>query len=471
MRSFLLALAFVSVAFSSPGGPRTELGDHWVAVAASKAGPAFLYQVVNRQGQLHYHVLPAPGADLRSWALQLWVADPRVIEIRKALLQASKQAVQEHAALLRDPDHQSEYCQAGLKQFLESARSAQSLLSDYDPFNQSVLYFQEPTKASSPGLEIGRLHEEKAENGTTYYSGGFTISKDLDVAHWTIPALSIRLSLVPSAPPRRRAVKESDLARMALVPEWSIEDQLQQPSSVVALLPGNPLRLFKAGPKGYSPAYPAEVRGLPCYGAEGHYSAPQAWEPASVDEIELPDSLAKELRIYSVGPTLGIVAPAFSEKPVVVEMGSKIHGMAESGWSLLDGRKTTTGFYLLFSITSESRPGSPSSYCGAGEEADLVWIRLDPSGNPVGSNTELVGSCFHSLIERMTPDFSSMDHPARWILEFLSTPSEGSRPRHGGDSFPWMVKVITYDPAHPERGLWVEVHPKETWDKDHPEIP
>ncbi len=133
--TFVAFVLLTSILFAkAPSkGPATELGDKWIASPASKSTPGFRYQIADQNQSLHYHVLLDQGADPKAWALQVGIADPRVVRLRKSLLADSKASFKEYKSLLKDSEHQSEECQKNIKEILESVEVAQSQIQDYDP--------------------------------------------------------------------------------------------------------------------------------------------------------------------------------------------------------------------------------------------------------------------------------------------------------------------------------------------------
>lgn len=89
--------------------------------------------------------------------------------------------------------------------------------------------------------------------------------------------------------------------------------------------------------------------------------------------------------------------------------------------------------YLLLDVGGPSKLPRDSHQCGAGTEANLIWLKLDKNWKVLDSNSFLYDSCWH--------DMSSVLDPPKWTGDTLKVST--------------LEKVATYTYKHPEEGLKV----------------
>jgi hypothetical protein len=110
---------------------------------------------------------------------------------------------------------------------------------------------------------------------------------------------------------------------------------------------------------------------------------------------------------------------------------------------IISQAKRTINYYLVLSISGPSQENSPSSYCGAGTEQNLIWLKLDHKLNVLDSEQYLVESC-HKSVDRLT------DQPV------LSLNAETKKMQGQFNSYSHMMSYsVSYDPAMPEKGFSV----------------
>lgn len=80
-----------------------------------------------------------------------------------------------------------------------------------------------------------------------------------------------------------------------------------------------------------------------------------------------------------------------------LDLRAHLSGRVESGWEMVDVRSGKEGVALLLKAESASRPGSPSSRCGAGSETDLLWIWFDPNHEVKAIQHQLLESCLEGV--------------------------------------------------------------------------
>ena len=115
--------------------------------------------------------------------------------------------------------------------------------------------------------------------------------------------------------------------------------------------------------------------------------------------------------------------------------------------------------YLLFDIKGRSRgPESAESYCGAGEERSLIWVKLDAVWKKVDTQSFVIESCFDtaSLDDEGAPiTFSGQDLVAR------GTTNRDPKKEGTIADRKLMQYEVGYSIKHPENGLHINLIPVE----------
>lgn len=106
----------------------------------------------------------------------------------------------------------------------------------------------------------------------------------------------------------------------------------------------------------------------------------------------------------------------------------------------LQSAKEAGGFiYLLLDVTGPSKDQPDNHQCGAGTEADLVWLKLDKDWKVTEGRNFPYESCWSTI--------SSYDDPA-WHGDTLSVIADYVR--EGGST---ATKEASYNYKHPDEGL------------------
>jgi hypothetical protein len=101
---------------------------------------------------------------------------------------------------------------------------------------------------------------------------------------------------------------------------------------------------------------------------------------------------------------------------------------------ILQSAKEAGGFiYLLLDVTGPSKLPRDSHQCGAGNESNLIWLKLDKDWKALDSKDFLYDSCW-------TNGATNMD-PPKWTGDTLRVAT--------------LEKVATYTYKKPEEGLKV----------------
>lgn len=408
----------------------------WQMAPSQNRSPDVHYRLREEGQGLRLEILP-DGVDTAKWALHIWLGDPRMVEARRKLLGESKAAIAEVAPLLKEPDHQEAYCQKNIAGFLEGARSALRHFRDYDPYDHMQLDFGVSKESTSPRLTLMNLIPAKDVNGATIFVAHLPFTGGFDLAKEDLSALSFGLAYVPKSNHARLPLRFPHI--MSLAEPWRVEPFLARGAQRMRILlgPSDESQACLAKPGGYVLARSGSVFGAACFGAEGSFSAPDVWAPIpATDEILLPSSSKRFRFSFLKGNGFSLAVQGQDWKyPVSIAVSEQPSSRGEEGIEVLESADSKDATYLLVQVTGFSRPGSPMSYCGAGEEVDLVWLKLGLDGRPEKTVTALIGSCLTSmeLDSRRTDD-------GRWIWEG----DEYGKRKH------WK---ITYDPRSPDQGF------------------
>lgn len=102
---------------------------------------------------------------------------------------------------------------------------------------------------------------------------------------------------------------------------------------------------------------------------------------------------------------------------------------------ILQSAKESNGFiYLLLDVTGPSKLPRDSHQCGAGNESNLIWLKLDKSWKQVDVKTFLYDSCW--------TDSAAMIDPPKWTGDTLKVTT--------------VNKVATYSYRTPDEGLKIK---------------
>lgn len=108
---------------------------------------------------------------------------------------------------------------------------------------------------------------------------------------------------------------------------------------------------------------------------------------------------------------------------------------------VLQSAKETGGFiYLLLDVTGPSKLPRDSHQCGAGNESDLIWLKLDSDWRVQDAKDFRYESCWSDI---------SADDPPKWTGDTLKVSVFSAA---GGKS---VSQVATYTYKRPEDGIKV----------------
>lgn len=114
-----------------------------------------------------------------------------------------------------------------------------------------------------------------------------------------------------------------------------------------------------------------------------------------------------------------------------------VNSSADYKHTLLDAQRSGDGWiYLLIRTTGASRPHTPTGFCGAGEETDLVWAAVDPALRVARAQAALVASCLRT--RDPLGDSIELTREPWSITSYIP-----------GDS----LRTVSFDRRRPDRGL------------------
>ena len=420
----------------------------WQLMPSRSGAPEVQYRLKEEGQGLRLEIRP-DDVDPKRWALHLWLGDPRIVEARQKHLSEIRDAIAAAQKLLKDPDHQLDYCQASLYTFLGKAIGARGRFRDFDPYAHVRLRLQ-----ATPGGPIERLRQiqllpAKDKDGSPIFTALIPLqggADAFDAASTQISALSYGLAYVPANTfgilPGLR-----DPRMLNLQQSWNLEPFLAPRTRRLRALLGPPDsdQIYMVDYEGFLLGGLGHVDEGACMGVEGRYMAPDVWSPWPRDsEVHLPTA-SNRLRFSYVkgrGSRLAIQVEHRND-PLLLDLADHLGSQGEEGIQLLDCKDTVDATCVLLKITGYSRPGSPGSYCGGGEEADLIWLKLGPDGRLLKIESFLVESCFESI----DAEFDKPEKaPWTWEWDLYRTKTH---------------HALSYDPDHPELGVVEKISPSE----------
>ena len=424
-----------AVLFAKPGPVAMP---RWVKVPAKDGAPEFQYRMEPQPMGFRLQILVPDGFPADRWAAHLWVADEGMVQRRIRAIRSVRESIQEFQALQKDADHAGTECQGALARILHRAEDSLRRLMDYDPFWQACLSFTGSPRQETEGLVQGAFDLDPKGAEGTICSYTFELGGNLDTAGTRIRAMDWGLALVPAGALARRPMRHPWKQPLPL--GWSIESQLDEDAALL-LKPTKDLkdRVFLASKGRYQVAGNAGTWEPGCFGAEGDFQCVEPWRPLTLREMPLPACRERAVswRFASFGKHLIVRVPGQPGR--TYDLTARIDAGGAEEWRLLDCHQDPQGACALFRVSGPSRPGSSSSYCGAGEETNLLWMMWAPDGRVRSTTSVHIESCFRNL-ESECSGIEFFDRP--WTWEIRESGAAASR-------------MFTYDPTHPGRGLVV----------------
>jgi hypothetical protein len=330
-------------------------------------------------------------------------------------------------------------CQDDLGKFLSRIQSQLKLYRDFDPFHQVALRF--PGSVIKPASL--RLETLKAGPQAGDFSIEFDLDQHLDLSgNPVLSRLSASLAIEPlstihPAPLRNPAIVALNPMLRFPVAKDVLEDAAMLGAEPLLLRPSSgAYRLWRRG----------EIIGLGCGGAEGLFRAPAFWLAPNSKEEHTLQGFGPMAALFKPESKVGIQLRFFQgalaiqrgdeKKFLMLELSSK----GEEEFKLLDLQKVSDGYVLLMEITGYSRPYGGSSYCGGGEESDLVWIVLSRELEVKKQSSALINSCFKNVESSK----QKIEASGLWFWE---------------NDF--GKRIVQYDPKKPLNGLVPFLAPKE----------
>ena len=128
----------------------------------------------------------------------------------------------------------------------------------------------------------------------------------------------------------------------------------------------------------------------------------------------------------------------------VIALGDNVHAFVLGSVKLQSAKEKDGFIYLVFDVTgpSRARRAVASGYCGAGEESNLIWVKLQLDWDLKKAQSFLYASCLESL--------EISDGPA-WDGTTLEVRSTDYRQN--------IDKIARYSLKQPEDGLQIASGP------------
>jgi hypothetical protein len=138
------------------------------------------------------------------------------------------------------------------------------------------------------------------------------------------------------------------------------------------------------------------------------------------------------------------------------DVSKQISAYALTSVKLLSAKTSGDFTYLLFDVKAQSRgPEAAMTYCGAGEERSLIWMKLDKDWNRMDSNNFVIESCFDTAELEDGPDFSFNSSN----LLVAGTTTRDPRKEDTIANRAWFHYEVRYSLQHPESGLQITLTP------------
>ncbi len=433
MRYFALLMLCIVSALSTAA--EKEIA-YWHAVLAKDKAPAFRYHLDAHGSILHVDLQLPAGLDPNQWGIHVWVADPAVVNTRVTAIRSLLNRKERIQHLLKAKDRQDKMCQDDLGKFLSRIQSQLKLYRDYDPFYQTVLCL--PGSAAKPASLPAEMLRAGAKAGD--FSVEFDLNQRLDLSRSPVlNRVSVAFKLDPISVIHAAPLSDPTVVSMKSGLRFPVSPDVLEDAEMLGTEPV----LLRPSPGGYRLWRRGEATGLGCGGADGLLRAPGFWINPDFNRDQM-QGIGPMALLFKTEPREGIQlrffqgALAIKQGDVQESFPINLSSNGEEEFKLHDLQRVSDGYVLLMEITGYSRPYGGSSYCGAGEETDLVWIVLSRQMKLQKQSSVLINSCFKNVensgLKRQTSGLFS------WELNF-------------GQS------IVQYDPKKPLEGLVIRSTP------------
>jgi hypothetical protein len=125
-----------------------------------------------------------------------------------------------------------------------------------------------------------------------------------------------------------------------------------------------------------------------------------------------------------------------NRQKAVVDLGEAIDAADYLEHKVLDQTTKDNKYYVVLLVCGASRPTTPSGYCRAGTECNIIWLKIDDKLKLEDMKSVLTESCFRNVSTEGDPRM------ANGILTV----------RYGRGLTTWQ---LTYDRKAPEKGLTI----------------
>lgn len=149
--------------------------------------------------------------------------------------------------------------------------------------------------------------------------------------------------------------------------------------------------------------------------------------------------------VYKIRAKGGQLVVTFQGKAHALDASEQIDAAKITGTQILFASRRDDFTYLLVDVSGQSREKQNNRQCGAGTEANLIWIKLDAKWQIADIKSERYESCWSSVSSNEGYKISGKT----LTVEFDNFRDERS------------VKLL-YNADEPEKGLQKEEKPLET---------
>jgi hypothetical protein len=251
--------------------------------------------------------------------------------------------------------------------------------------------------------------------------------------------LSAAFALEPISEIRRAPLSKPAIVSLQLKLRFSIAKDILED---VAML-GTENVLLRPSQLGYRLWRRGEITGLGCGGADGLLSVPGFWVNTDLSRDQI-QGFGPMALLFKTESREGIQL-RFFQGALAIQQADKrellllnLSSQGEEEFKLHDLQKVSDGYVLLMEITGYSRPYGGSSYCGAGEESDLVWMEIGRDLKVQKQSSVLINSCFKNV------ENAGLKKEASGLLSWEINLGQ---------------RVVQYDPQKPLNGLIIRSSP------------
>lgn len=329
---------------------------------------------------------------LASDHVELWVADPALIDDFAQQTTGVHQTIEEFQERMENKDDSCHMMEAG---FLSRQRNLAAKLRKDHYFTQ-LMFYQEQDNYD-PEFYPQNLYTYSPD-GTEFFAR-IALAGLCDFKHEEVDRLAYLVDVVDVDDPyasEQKTLMSSEVNRVYddpasfqikdIDPPYHLPlDECEKISEDLA-----PNGFWKASAGGFTYVTWTQEDWSGCYGSD-RYSYPGDWNPLPTPIPVPPD---QTMKVLPFGQKLIV---RYKGQCNVADLEEKVHAAGGIDWipifRAIDGEEN----YLILEVTGSSRWPGGSTYCGAGTESDLVWLQFDNTLRLTASEVVLYESCFQNM--------------------------------------------------------------------------